>query len=163
MSISALTKSFVTTTESLLIGLGETVDVTHSAANTSRLYNAAGTYPGTKFAAFSQAMTAGAATINLTSMIGTNGVAVNGDGLHVQAIKIANPATNLHPLVVVPGASTAYLLFGAAFKLTLMPGDEILFTGLTSTPIISSSLKNIDITDGGNASTQSANFTIVMG
>ena len=82
--------------------------VTHDQFNTTSELNAASTPPVTKVAALQAALTAGAATVDLTSLTGTNGATVDGTGLRVQAMKLRNPSTNANAITVVEGASNGY-------------------------------------------------------
>ncbi len=134
--------------------------ITHSGFNKTSTLTASTTPPVSKHAAFQQALTAGVATIDLTALVGTNGAAVDGTGLKVQAFKFANPSTNANAITVVFGAATGYLLGGTAWKWTLSPGQEIEGYGNSATPTISALLKNIDL--AGTAS-QALNVEIVMG
>jgi hypothetical protein len=167
MSITAEIVSQLTVRELLDVNVpaASNPTVVHSAFNTTKSLGAATAPPASKVAAFLKALVAGVATIDLTALTGTGGVAVNGTGLKVQAIKIINPSTNTHLLTVAPGASNGHNLLGATFLITLYPGEEFLFVGNdhASKPDIGATSKNLDISDGGSGGTESHDFLIVMG
>jgi len=115
----------------------------------------------TKVAAFSQALTGGAATIDLTALDGTVGT-VDGTGLKLQVFKLKAPTTNTATLTATKGASNGYGLdsAGATWTVPLAPGQEFLFYGDDDPPDISSTKKNIDLSGTG---TESVQVMIVVG
>lgn len=133
--------------------------ITHDQYNTNQSLTPGGTVPVTQAVSFSQALTAGAATIDLTALVGVNNLAVDGTGLKVQAIKFKNPAGNASMKIDV-GATNGYPLAGAGFETTLLAGQEVVFFGNEAAPDISASAKTFDLTGTG---TQAGEFTIVMG
>lgn len=134
--------------------------VTHSGFNISKSLSASTTPPATKTAYFSQAMTDGAATIDLTGLPGTNAGVVSLSGLKVQSLLLENPSTNANAISIEPGASNGYDIFGSDFKVTLQPGQSALFYGNDATPDVGSSDKTLDIAGTG---TQSLKVGIVAG
>lgn len=161
MSVVANYLSQLTVIETLAVGVpaASTPSITHSGYNTTEKLNSSSTPAATKAVANSYAMTAGAKTLDLTALVGTNGATVDGTGLDVVAFKVINPAGN-SALVVKFGASNPYL-FGAdaAWRHTLKAGDELLLLGRTN-PTIGSGAKNIDFSGTG---TESFQVVIVMG
>lgn len=127
MSVSLAYRADMTATETLTTNAAALSDATlvHSGYNTTKTLNASSTPPATKVASFAQAMTVGAATIDLTDLLGSNGAAVDGSGLRVQAIKLRNKSTNANPITVAKGASNGYDGLGADFSVTLAVGAEI--------------------------------------
>lgn len=109
-------------------------------------YTAATDVPVTKDVPFTKALSSGTATIDLTNLTHSNGATIDGTGLKVRACKFRNPAANANAITLTFGASTPYLLFGSAWKITLQPGQSfgpcLLLSGA---PTISGSLKNIDL------------------
>lgn len=83
--------------------------ITHTLFNVAKSLDAASTPPATKLAAFVQALAAGAATIDLTSLLSANGITLDGTGLEVCYVRIANLGDN--PLAVKKGASNGHDLF----------------------------------------------------
>ncbi len=122
----------------------------------------AGTSPAvTKHSVFTQAMTAGAVTINLAALPGENAdETVVGTGLKVALWKITNPATNANAITVTKGASSGSTLFGASWTFTLQPGETISGNKDGAAPTIGSGDRNIDVT--GTAS-QTIQAMFVLG
>ena len=152
----------LTVTEILATNVDSLADksVRHSLFNKSAVLNSASTPPVTKVAAFQQALTAGAATIDLTALLGTNGATVDGTGLKVQAVKFSNPSTNANLITVSVGAADGYELAGAAFSVALQPGQEIVLYGNDATPDIAAGDKDIDL---AGTLAQVLDVIIVMG
>ncbi|HOD84163.1 MAG TPA: hypothetical protein PKG77_22295 [Phycisphaerae bacterium] len=134
--------------------------VKHTLLNKAVTLDGTTTPPVTKVAAFEQALTAGAATIDLTALVGTNGAVVNGTGLKVQAIKITAKATNANAITITKGASNGYALAGAGFSVALAAGQEFVFYGNSATPAIASDAKTLDL---AGTLTQAVQVVIVMG
>lgn len=164
MSVSVTYKSIVTTEETIDTNTPAVSArfnaITHDGYNSTKVMNASSTPPATKAAYFSKALVAGAATIDLTALTGTNGVTVVGTGLKVQVARFKNPSTNANSIVVTVGASNGYNLAGSDFKVTLAPGQEQTFYGNDATPDVGSGAKNIDISGTG---TQALQVSIVLG
>lgn len=136
--------------------------ITHSDWNTTAKLSSTTVPPVTKVAAILQALTAGAATIDLTALPGTMGLTVDGTGLKVQAIRVQNPSTNANAVALTTGASNGYALLGSAWKITLQPGEEFVWIGIdhASVPAVASNAKTIDLAGTG---TQAFNVLIVLG
>lgn len=137
---------------------GRTVE--HTALTKAATLTATSTPPATKVAAFEQALTAGAASIDLTALVGTNGAVVTGLGLKVQAIKIVAKSTNENPITVKVGAANGYALAGANFEVALQPGQEIVMYGNDAAPDIAVDAKTMDVAGTG---TEAVQVIIVMG
>lgn len=134
--------------------------VTHSLFNTTKALNAATVPPVTKIAAFNKALVAGAATIDLTALLGTNGATVDGTGLKVVAFKAKAPAANANEITLTEGAVDGYALAGATFKIGVKPGQEVTFYGDDDAPVIAGADKTIDMAGTG---VQTLDIEIVMG
>lgn len=119
--------------------------VTHALWNTSKVLGAGTSPPATLTAGFVKALAAGVATIDLTALVGTNGIAVDGTGLRVQALRVLNPATNANPITIGKGAANGYDGFGAAFSLALPPGAEALILTNDAGGDIAGGNKNLDL------------------
>lgn len=144
---------------------GEFVDpadatYTVNGLNTTTTLDGTTTPAVTKEASLALALSSGSITLDLTAIADANGGTVDGTGLKVQTIKLANPADNNGAITIVPGASNAYNLFGSAFSLTIPVGGEILAYLPEGTPDIASGAKEIDITGTG---TDPLNIQITMG
>lgn len=135
-------------------------EILHNGYDTNAPLNSTSTPTATKCAVFAKALSAGAATIDLTALTGTNGVTIDGTGLEVVAAKFQNPSTNANNIQICFGASNAYLLgTNAAWKITLCPGDEYLGK-FHNNPAIDATHKNIDLAGTGS---QTLNVEIVLG
>jgi hypothetical protein len=134
--------------------------VTHSGFDRTFTLNSATTPPATKCAYFSQALSTGAATIDLTALPGVNGGTVNGTGLKVQAIRFENPAANANAITIGEGASNGYELLGNAWTVPLQPGQIAQYYLKDLSPDISGSAKTMDLTGTGS---QTLNVSLVLG
>ena len=139
---------------------GTGASIVHDQFNSSGTLTSATTPPVTKVAAFDLALSDGAATIDLTSLTGTNGATITGDGLKVQLILINALAANANVLSFTEGASDGYALMGASFLFALQPGQKLAFYGNDATPDIADADSEIDVTGTGS---QGAEIIIVMG
>lgn len=137
--------------------------VTVNGLNDSGTFTGSTAVPVTKHSSFSQAMTDGAASIDLTSLPGLNGEAgaVDGTGLKVQLVRFKNPDDNANNITITFGALNPYNLFGATFVITLAPGQD---TGPMylddAAPDVASGAKQIDISGTG---VQALDCQFVMG
>jgi hypothetical protein len=159
MSVSAKIISRLDVNETITAPLASDAQVSHTGASTEKHIQAGTTVPASKVAAFTQALSAGAATIDLTSLTGTNGASVTFLGLKVQAAKFINPVGNA-AMTITFGAANPYLLGGAAFKWILLAGQEILVFLNDASPDVASGAKDIDISGTG---TQSLTCVLVAG
>ena len=134
--------------------------VTHNNFNVTKSLNSGTTPPVSLVAAFNAAMVESAYSIDLTALTGTNGLAVNGTGLHVVALQAIAKATNISAVTLAEGASNGYELLGGSWAIALLPGQSInLYTAGTS-PTIGASAKVIDMT---GTTGESVDFVIVIG
>jgi hypothetical protein len=167
MAVTVQWTSATTVSETVSGGaaFAATATIVHNGLDTKKTLNSTTTPPVSKTVDLEVTLVAGAKTVDLTNMVGTNNATVNGTGLKVQVVKIVNPATNTHPLVLVPGASTGYRLFGSSSKITLYPGEELAWKGYNATAydVIGSGLKNLDFSDGGAGGTETCDVMLVMG
>ena len=129
--------------------------VTHDQYDESGQYTGATSPPVTTVAEFLQALTAGAATIDLRALTGTNGGAVDGNGLKVQMLRVKNLGAN--NLTLSEGASNGYAI-GAG--IVVPPGGHVQFFGADGFPDIDATHKTIDLAGTG---AQTSEITIVMG
>lgn len=131
--------------------------VTHDAFNEAGVLSAASSPPVTTQASFVQSLTAGAATIDLTALTGTNGAAVDGTGLRVQILRVKNLGANA--LTIEQGDSNGYDGLGAAVFVLPQNGVAMFFLNDAGSNIGGSN-KTIDLT---GTATQTSEWTIVMG
>lgn len=163
MSVQVTSQATLTVVETLpapLSGTAANTQVTHNIYNQNDTLNSGSTPPATKVATFEKAMIAGAASIDLTALVGTNGGAVSGSGLKLQRYLLVNPIANANPITIVGGASNGYLLFGTAGSVILNPGDFLYGGAKDTLPDIDATHKTIDISGTG---TQALQCTLVMG
>jgi len=164
MAVSVTYASTVTVAETLPGAIPSALAakkiVTHDVFNTSLTLNAASTPPASTMAAFTQALSGNTATIDLTTLVGTNGSVVNGTGLKVQLLKAKATATNANPITISVGAANGYDLSGAAFSVTLSAGQEVTLYGNDASPDIAAGDKEIDLLGTG---AQTIDIMIVMG
>lgn len=140
----------------------EDATVTINGLNTSESLSSSTTPPATKVSTGQLAMSAGAATLDLTSLPDTAGVAgaVDGTGLKVQSYIFRNPEANANNITLTEGASNGYELHGNGWTVQLRPGELISCQFQDGAPDIASGAKDIDISGTG---TQALDFEIVMG
>jgi hypothetical protein len=129
--------------------------VTHAEFNDSLTLNATSNPPATKFAGFLLTLTAGAATVNLAALTGTNGATVDGTGLKVQVLRVKNLGAN--DLAISEGASNGYAIGGTR---TIKPGGIETIYSPEGFADIAAADRNIDAAGTG---TQTSEWTIVMG
>lgn len=134
--------------------------VSHTGYSTSLTLNASSTPPATKCAYFLQALTAGAATIDMTSLTGTYGAAVTGAGLRPQIVKFKATSTNTGGITITPGASNGYDIFGASSSITLTAGQEVTLYRKDGGVDIDATHKTIDLAGTG---TESLECTFIFG
>ena len=157
MSVSLTYISNLTAAETLTTGVpaasATKAVVTHDAWNTTATtVTLAAETPAiatTKIAAFEQALAAGAATIDLEALSGTNGATVVGTGLRIQAMKVRGKSTNDDPVSITIGAANGYDGFGAAFKVTLEPGAEMMILAKDAGADISATNSDLDCAGTG--------------
>lgn len=118
--------------------------VTHNAYDESSALTSATTPPITKCAFFLGTLVAGALTIDLQALSGTNGATVDGTGLKVQAFHVKNLGAN--SMTFTFGSADPYALMGATWLITLAPGQDFLHYGNDATPDIGNSTHKIDVT-----------------
>ncbi len=163
---SAVYASTVNAVEVLDIPLGPAaaansqLTVPSTAFSTAKTLNPTSTPPVSAVTLFEQPLSAGAAVIDLTALVGTGGGAVDLTGLKVQVFKVKNKDGNADPITVTPGGSNPYLLAGSGFSVTLAPGQEFTFYGAGATAAVGASQKAIGLTGVGS---QVAEVTIFAG
>lgn len=108
----------------------------------------------------SKAMAAGAATIDLTAFVDSQGRTVSFGGLRPRVVKIRALDANAGDITIAKGASNGYTGFGAAYSETLKPGHEVTrYLGATGTAV-SGSVKTLDLSGTG---TDGIQLTIAAG
>lgn len=153
-TIQATLQSYLSVTETFGAGVNGQNTATFAPTNELVVLNAGTTPPVSLHAPVTQALTAGAATLDLTNLPGiTAGEIVNATGLKAQLVKFENPLTNANSITVRAGAATPYLLLGAAWTLTLAPGQSAgPFNLAGAAPVVGAGAKNIDLVGTGTQS-----------
>lgn len=163
MSVNATVSMGLTVRETLETNVpaAESPVVTHNQFNFTGTLKSDTSVPATKTVADSVALTAGAATLDLTDLEGTNGATVDATGLKLQAIMLHNPITNTGNMIVKPGASNPYDFFGDADgQITLKPGDRVLKYSPDKVEDVDGTHCEIDIAGTG---TESLNVQLLFG
>ena len=101
--------------------------------------------PVSKAWADKRTLTAGADTIDLTSLTGPFASSIDLTGLRVNALRITADKSNSEDLVVKFGASNPYPIFGAAGTVNIPPGGALLMIFNAKMPLVSASVKDIDV------------------
>ncbi len=159
MSVTVVYKANVTVSETLPNNTGSASAtkriVTHDEYDESFTLNSASTPPATQVAEFLLTLSSGTATIDLRNLVGTNGGAIDGNGLKVQIIRVKNLGAN--PMTFSEGGSNGYAL--ADFTVLPTPAHVQFFFGDQS-PDIAAGDKTIDV---AGTLAQTAEVTIIMG
>jgi len=140
-SVSDVTERFDTNTTN-----GGTTD---APFNTTAQLNSSSTPAVSEAGYCTQAMTAGAATIDLTSVATNRGRTMNFTGVKIRTLRLRNPSTNTGSITVVKGASNGYTGFGSSFSTVLKPGYEMLIYDGGNGVAVSASVKTLDISGTG--------------
>lgn len=132
-------------------GLASAQSVLHNAFNKSGTLNAESSVPATTIVSFEQALTAGAAEIDLTSLPGTNGDTVSFNGLKVQLCMFRGKAGNANPITVQPdtGGTDDYEMMGAAFKAVVEAEQQVMFFGNNAAPDVGATDKIFSLAGTG--------------
>lgn len=118
-------------------------------------------HPVTKVSVDSVPLVAGAKTIDLSALVGTNGAAVDGTGLKVQGVWLENPSTNTGKMTFVEGASNGYrLMDDASWRIVLKPGQKTMIDLYDTSPDVAAADKTIDVTGTG---TESFRMQVILG
>jgi hypothetical protein len=132
--------------------------ITHSAFDDTGTLNATSTPPATKCVVKIIPLVAGAATINLTTITGTNGLAQDSTGLKVQYFRVKNLGANTMTFTV--GASNGYNLAGAGFSVALEQNQWFVLYGNDATPDVAAADCTIDV---AGTLVQTFELTLVTG
>lgn len=133
--------------------------VTLDAYDESGTLTGATTPPVTTQASFLLTLTAGAATIDLRALTGTNGASIDGNGLKVQLVRIKNLGANT--MTFKSGATNGHSgIFTATDGTVVQPGGRVMVSSNDNGDDISATDKTWDVTGTG---AQTAEVTIIMG
>lgn len=161
-AVSVVYKAYATITETLPTNTGSASDskriVTHDQYDEGATLNSGTTPPVTLQASFLLTLTAGAATIDLRALVGTNGAVVDGNGLKVQICRIKNLGANI--MTFKEGGSNGHNFFTATDGTIVHPGGFVMILSNDNTADIAAADKTWDVTGTGS---QTAEVTIVVG
>lgn len=127
-------------------------DVTHDAYGLNTTIKSDTAVPATKVSASVVALSAGAKTLDLTALVGTNGGTVDGTGLKLQVWLLKNLGANA--MTFTEGASNGYEALGSAFSFILLQNQMAQFYLADSAPDVGGSTKNIDVAGTGTQTFQ---------
>ena len=162
MSIVANIQSFLTIVETLTQGSASVANIRHDAYNTTTRLTASTTPAVSKFSAFLATMVAGELTVDCTALTGTNGAAVNANGLKLVAALFNNLSTT-RSLVIEAGATNGLNIFGSSGKVIVPPGGIEMFYAKSGGATVGGSAKNIKLSDNGSGGTDTAEVILVFG
>jgi nitrogen fixation/metabolism regulation signal transduction histidine kinase len=162
MTVALTLASTITVVETVANSYVDSTDQTlkYTGLNTSLTLNGASTPAVSKQAQFQQALTSGAATVDLRALVGAAQSEVDGNGLKVRAVKLRGKSTNANPITISEGASNGYALFGSGFQLDLKPDQEILAYLKDGAVTIDGTHKTLDLAGTGS---QILEIAIVLG
>lgn len=137
-------------------------NVIHDQLNETVNLNSGSTPAATAVAAFQKALTAGAATIDLTALplTGATSQTQSFNGLKLRAAKFRNPSSNSGAITIQTGASNGYAPFGTAGVVVLSPGQSALVNYESDAAAVSSTVKNIGLSGTG---TEALDVILVAG
>lgn len=132
--------------------------VTHDAYDESGVLTGATTPPATATANFLLTLSAGAATVDLRALTGTNGATVDGNGLKPQIVRVKNLGAN--PITITEGASNGHDAFPATTGLEIPAGGIVQLYFNDAASDIGATDKTWDVAGTG---AQTSEWTIVLG
>ena len=155
-------KCVIGSTVTLYEQSGATGAVSSSAGRNNTLYDGfddsasltSATTPNVTLAALAEiTLTAGAATIDLTSVSDVNGVTKNFNALKIRCIKFRAKSTAIHAFTIAKGASNGFTGLGASFSVTLPAnaagGAWVSFYDAGGGTAVSGTVKTLDISGTG--------------
>lgn len=95
-------------------------------------------------------MTAGAKTLDLTSLATLNGGTFDATGLTIIAMRLKASSGNANPITIEPGAANGYDFQGADWQWTGDAEDEALFYSDDNAPTVAGADKDLDISGTGS-------------
>lgn len=162
MSIAACIYDFkLTVSELFEKGLTLCPDVaqTHEITGTSGSLSPTSSPAITKVHSGVHTLTAGAETIDLTSLAGPHASTITFLALKVRLIKIKAASTNTHAIVFVDGASNGYNIWGdASGSLTVPPDGVAMLYFANGLDAVASGDRTIDV----SSTHQTATYSIIL-
>lgn len=106
-----------------------------------------------------RALAAGVYTLDLRTLVGPNGVALDLNGLKVKSIIVVANSANSAGIKIVKGAATGYLIWGTSTgEQTVYPGFPVMQIFGNNLAAVSATVKFIDF----SSSDQTAEFEIIL-
>lgn len=160
MAVSLTYSGVAQVSETLASGVDGATSPTiyHSSFDDQGTINATSTVPATKCVVKVIALSGGAATINLATITGTNGLIQDSTGLKVQYFRVKNLGAAVMTFTV--GAANGYNLAGAGFSVALLTDQWFIFFGNDATPDVAAADLSIDV---AGTTTQTFELTLVTG
>ncbi len=157
MSVSVTCDFNVTTRETLASGVPDVANPTLSASGYNKNFtlNATSTPAATKKVSFLLTLTAGAATIDLSTQTDAGGVAI-GYGLRVQVIRIVNLGT--HAMTFAEGGSNGLALACGSIVVPAGGYDQKFLND--AAPDMAAGDRTLDVTGTGS---ETAQITVIFG
>lgn len=151
VSVAATFKMDVTEVPGSFIDLATAPSFVHKATNVEAVSLTSATTPAvTAVWSDSQALSGGAATIDLTSLTKTGLSSEDFTGKKVQMMKFTNKSTNSGSMEIATGATNGYAIFGTADDMITLPvGGCVQIYMPEGTPDVASGAKTIDIAGTG--------------
>jgi hypothetical protein len=138
----------MTALETLNIDAAAGAKVTHSGFDKTNLTLNGSSTPPISMASYQiYALSGGAATIDLTALLGVNDVAQDATGLKVQTLILENVSDNA--ITISPGSSNPYPLFGSGNDLVVPPGAVMQFFWNDELADVSGTVCEIDLSGAG--------------
>ncbi len=150
VSAAIATKLVVTETLGTNVPAASNPQVVHDALSQGVTLNSGSTPSALQYAADLVTLSSGAASIDLTSVSGTNGAAVNGNGQKVIGFQwVRNGAGESHNISMAAAGSNGYAVGGTGSVIIMPPNSSgvIYFGG--SAPVIGGTAKAISLTGTG--------------
>lgn len=160
MALSATFNFSIDVAETLASGVDGASNpiINHNGYNVTGRYTDAST-PDVEYCVVkSVALSAGAYTLDLTNMTGTNGAAVNGNAKKIRLLRITVPGTNA--ITVAKGASNGHTGLGSSFSLVIPAGGTVALDLSSNGVAISGTDKTLDFSGTG---TDTFKLTLVLG
>jgi hypothetical protein len=136
----------------------ESPSLLHASFDDTATLNSSTTPPVTKSVVKVVALSGGAATIDLTTITGTNALAQDMTGLKVQYFRVKNLGANTMTFTV--GASNGYNLAGAGFSVALEQNQQFALFLNDASPDVAAGDRTIDV---AGTTTQTFELTVVAG
>lgn len=124
--------------------------ITHGLFNSSETLTGSTAVPVVVPVYTEFALSSGALTIDLRSILGSGNSPFDLNGMKVQVVKLRCKSSNANPITISEGATNGYELLGNGFTFQLKPSQEITMHLKDLSPDVGASAKTIDLTGTGS-------------